>query len=322
MSDNGIRNPLLSVIIVSYNTREMTLECLRTLYAQLGATTAEVFVIDNASKDGSVEAIHKHFPVVRVIALPENRGFGAANNIAIREAVGDYLLLLNSDAFLKAGALATLIAYLDSHPGAAVVGPRLQNADGSLQLSCYRFPSPFRAVCENLLLTAAFPGNLLVGDYRSWPHDTERAVDFIIGACWLMRSEAVKAVGLFDEEFFLYAEETDWARRFHDAGWQITFLPQAEAIHLGGGSAGNQSAKVFSEFRRGQERYIRKHHGGFGLWVFRASVITGAVLRIVFFSLLALFQRSRREKAIKVVRLWTRIMAWTVGFRGPGLQGR
>jgi GT2 family glycosyltransferase len=166
--------PLLSVIIISYNTRDMTLECLRVLEAELSASSlsAEVWVVDNASSDGSVDAIGEAFPRVRVIANTDNAGFGAANNQAMRQANGEYFLLLNSDAFPRPGALAALVEYSKQHPEAGVVGPRLLNADGSLQRSCWKFPSPTRAWLENVGIVAAVPNHPVLGDYSRWEHDT------------------------------------------------------------------------------------------------------------------------------------------------------
>jgi GT2 family glycosyltransferase len=199
----------VSVIIVSFNTRQMTLDCLRALDDALAAdglaSAAEVLVVDNGSTDGSAAAVREAFPDVVLIENQTNRGFSAANNQAIRVAKGERVLLLNSDAFPRAGAIAALMRYLDEHPRVAAVGPRLLNADGSLQPSCFRFAGPWRSVCENLLLSAAFPNSRLVGDFRAWPHDAERDdVDFVIGACMLVRRAAIEQVGVFDEAFFLY----------------------------------------------------------------------------------------------------------------------
>ena len=215
--------PVISAIVVSYNTRAMTLDCLRDLYADLGDTPAEVFVVDNASTDGSAGTIREQFPRTIVIDNTTNAGFGAANNQAIRRATGTYLLLLNSDAMVKAGAIGALVEQMRSDGRIAVVGPRLLNADGSLQASCYKFPGPARSIFENTLLTAAFPNHRVVGDYRAWNHDAARGVELAIGACLLVRRVAVDEIGLFDEDFFLYAEETDWLYRFHRAGWKIWF---------------------------------------------------------------------------------------------------
>jgi GT2 family glycosyltransferase len=309
----------ITVIIVSYNTRQMTLECLRTLYANVGAATAEVFVVDNASTDGSADAIRDAFPQVRLIRNQKNQGFGPANNQAIRLASGTYICLLNSDAFPLPHAIERLIAYMDAHPKAAIVGPRLLNGDGSLQRSCHRFPSPWRATCEYLLLTAAFPRSGLVGDYRTWSHDSEREVDFVIGACMLVRRAAIEVVGLFDEDFFFYSEETDWCRRFQKCGWKICFTASAEVSHLNGASGAAQPDAVFNEFRRAQERFIRKHYGFFGLALIRFVVVIGAGLRVAAFGLLAALPRNR-AKRLELCRKWTRILTWTLGRRGPGLN--
>jgi GT2 family glycosyltransferase len=314
-------NTTLTVIIVSYNTRGMTFECLQTLYANLPPTAAEVIVVDNASQDGSAAAVREAFPQVSVIANEENKGFGPANNQALRLATGEYVLLLNSDAFPCPHAIQRLMAYLDAHPDVAVVGPRLLNRDGTLQRSCYPFPSPKRAVCDYLLLAAAFPSNRWVGDYRAWPHDAERVVDFVIGACMLVRRAAIEKIGLFDEDFFFYGEETDWCRRFQRQGWKVSFTPDAEVFHLNGASGTAQPDAVFDEFRRAQERFIHKHHGTLALAFVRFVIVLGASMRTVAFGLLAMAP-GRRHARLEQARKWRRILTWTLGRRGPGLKGQ
>ena len=308
--------PVVSAVIVSFNTRALTLRCLGDLYADLGDATAEVFVVDNGSADDSVAAVRAGFPGVVVIEVGHNAGFGAANNLAMARATGECVLLLNTDAFVRPGTVAALVGYLRGHSRTAVVGPRLVNADGSLQRSCYKFPGPGRAFCEHTLLTAAFPNHRLVGDHRAWPHDVEREVDFVIGACMLVRRSAIEQVGGFDEQFFMYSEETDWCRRFRDAGWATAFTPAAEVVHLNGGSGKPQPDRVFNEFHRSAERYVRKHHGRVGLGVFRACLAGGAALRVILFGGRSLVQGAvARERA----RQWVRILLWTFGVRGAGL---
>ena len=315
-------SPVLSVIIVSYNTRQMTLACLRSVYRGLGALPADVWVVDNASTDGTPAAVAKEFPEVRLITNPSNVGFGAANNQAIQASCSEFVLLLNSDAFPDRRAVPLLVEFLRAHPDTAAVGPRLVNADGSLQRSCYRLPSPLRAIWENLLLTAALPDHRIFGDYRAWSHDSARNVEMVIGACLLLRRSALERVGPFDERFFLYAEETDLCLRLRRAGYQIRFLPSAVVVHLNGGSGTRQPDRVFCEFRRSQEKFYAKHYGVAGLWCHRATMLVGSLLRIVLFTVLGAVSRIRRVRYREEAATWKRILAWTAGLRGPGLSDR
>jgi len=302
----GGADPLLSVIIVSYNTRQMTLDCLRALYDDLGETHAEVWVVDNASADGSADAIRAAFPQVRLIENPRNAGFGAANNLAITQARGEHLLLLNSDAFVHLGAVGALREYLRAHPQAGAVGPRLLNRDGSLQPSCHRFPSPLRAWLENLWVSPVLPPHHAWGDYRRWAHDTERSVDWVIGACLLVRRAACAQAGGFDESFFMYQEETDWQRRLRGAGWDIAFAPSAQVTHWGGASGAAEEARINAHFFESLDRYTRKHHGLPGLISLRLAMVAGAALRLLLWAAVALVVPKRRVAA----RAKTRLQAW------------
>jgi GT2 family glycosyltransferase len=298
----------VSAIIVSYNTRDLTLECLRTLTAALEGLTAEVWVVDNGSADGSVGAIRASFPAVKLIDAGKNLGFGAANNLAMRQARGKYLLLLNSDAFPRPGAIAALVAHLENCPDAAVAGPRLLNEDGSLQRSCFRFPSPLQAWCENLWITVLFPEHEVFGDYRHWPHDGVREVDFVIGACLLARRTVYEEVGGFDERFFMYQEEADWQRRIQMAGWKVAFTPNAEVTHLGGGSGKSEPERVNRSFFESLDCYARKHHGITGLLSIRAAMLVGCSLRATLWAVVAIAPRWRERAKAKA-----RKHAWLVG---------
>ncbi len=285
--------PTLSVIIVSYQTRDLTLACLRTLSDRLAGLSAEVFVVDNASSDGSAAAVAQEFPAVRLLSNSTNIGFGAANNVAMRLATGCYFLLLNSDAFPHAGCLEALVDFLDRHPAVAVAGPRLVNADGSLQRSCWHFPSPGRSWLDSLWLTPMLAAQ---NDYRHWAHDAERKVDFLIGACLLVRREAYDQAGGFDERFFLYQEETDWQLRLRRAGWQVMFTPAGTATHLAGASGKDDAARINRLFFESLDRYMLKHHGKPGFAFNRAAQVVGAALRTVCWALLTLVP-GRRGRA-------------------------
>ncbi len=298
--------PLVSAIIVSYNTRQMTLDCLSALFADLSSTAADVWIVDNASEDGSADAVRAAFPQVHLIENPDNAGFGAANNLALQRAAGEFLLLLNSDAFVQPGAVAALRRCLETHPKAGIAAPRLLNRDGSLQRSCYRFPSPGRAWLENLGLSGLPARHPVFGDYSRWAHDSERSVEWAGGACLLVRREAYQQAGGFDEAFFMYQEETDWQRRIRDGGWDIVFTPSAVVTHLGGASGASEQARINRHFFDSLDYYIRKHHGLAGLVSLRLAMIVGAAARtLVWGGIAAALPRRRAAAGAK-----TRLQAW------------
>lgn len=291
--------PLLSVIVVSYNTRELTLRCLRELgqHLEAEALSHEIWVIDNASQDGSADAVAREFPHVNLLASPDNLGFGAANNLAFERAHGQFLLLLNSDAFVHEGALTQMVEFLCDPAKARVgaVGPRLLNEDGSLQVSCWKFPSPARSWLESLGVARLLGAHPQWGDYYRWAHDERRSVDFVIGACLLVRREVYEEIGGFDPAFFLYAEETDWQRRMREQGWDIVFLPDANVTHLAGASGASEKARVSTLFWQGQERYILKHFGRRGWALMRAGVTVGVALRAATHLMRALSPQGRKR---------------------------
>ena len=289
---------LLSVIIVSYNTRELTLRCLREVTERLNdeALSHEIWVVDNASTDGSAAAIAGEFPDVYLLASSDNLGFGVANNQAFERASGRFFLLLNSDAFVHAGALSRMLELLNDPAKARVgaVGPRLLNEDASLQRSCWKFPSPARSWFESLGLARLIGAHPHWGDYYRWSHDQLRSVDFVIGACLLVRREVYDEIGGFDPAFFLYAEETDWQKRMRDVGWDIVFTPDALVTHVGGASGKAEKKQVSTLFWQGQERYVLKHYGRRGWSLMRAGVIVGVTIRTSAHLLRALARGHRR----------------------------
>ncbi len=304
-------NLLVSIVIVSFNTREVLLGCLRDLLADLSEFApgqSEVWVVDNASHDGSAEAVRREFPGVQLIALGENVGFGPANNRAFERARGEFFFLLNSDAFVHRGATRELVEFLRAHPEVGGVGPKLLNADGTLQVSCWRFPSPSRAWIESFGLARVLGDQSKWGDYYRWAHDEERDVDFVIGAALLVRRKVWEQVGGFDPNFFLYAEETDWQKRIWGAGWKIAFWPKALVTHIGGASGAANAPRTSKLFWQGQERYILKHFGTRGFRAFRAALLASSVLRLGLFLGLALLPRGQkrgREKA--------KFFGWQIG---------
>lgn len=273
----------LSIVIVSWNTLEITRACLRSVFDNLGDLRAEVFVVDNASSDGSADMVAGEFPAVRLIRNADNRGFAAANNQALRVANARHHLLLNSDTVVLGDALVKSVEYMDAHDEVGVFGCRVLNTDRTMQATCFMYPSLL-----NLLLLLLGVENResprFCGRRKmlSWKRDSEREVDVVTGCYLMVRDEAMARVGLLDEAFFFFGEETDWCRRFSKAGWKVRFAPVGEIVHIGGASATKLNARRDLLLSQGLVRLHRKHGGVPGaaaawviLWLFNASRAIG-----------------------------------------------
>lgn len=284
--------------MVSYNTLALTRQSLEALNRSRGNFQLEVIVVDNDSQDNSAEGLREAFPNLKLIASEENLGFGRANNLGLNEAGGEYVLLVNSDAFVGEKTIQVLIDYLEHHPDVGVAGPMLKNNDGSLQRSCYRFPSPSQAWLENTGLARWLEARGWRRDYDLWAHDNEQEVDFVSGACFMIRRDVYEQVGGFDPGFFLYSEETDWQRRIRDAGWKIAFTPDTEVTHLGGSSGANDRPKINQHFFNSLDRYERKHHGLIGFLMLRSAMVLGSAGRAVAWAIAALIRPNNRSRAL------------------------
>jgi hypothetical protein len=315
-ASTSARELRVSAVLVSFNTRELTRRCVGMLWDQLDPVRDEVIVVDNASTDGTVAQLQRDWPtacdqrdfeashrVVRIIENPINAGFGAANNLGMAEARGDYFLLINTDAFVEAGAIRAMLDKLEAEPKWGVVGPKLLNRDGSLQRSCFRFPKPSQAWRE------AFALHYVFSDLERWTYNEDREVPFVSGACFMMRRSVYETVGGFDERYFMYCEESDWQRRMADSGWRIGFTPDAQVVHYGGAS--NTSGKIHPHFFLSLDKYLLKHHGWLGLVLFRLGMMTGIVLRLPY--RLARLVAGDREGLLRSLRLLRRqALSWPV----------
>jgi N-acetylglucosaminyl-diphospho-decaprenol L-rhamnosyltransferase len=258
--------PDLSIVIVSWNVRDLLQKCLASIYcpdAPDMALTIEIIVVDNASTDGSVEMVRQTFPQVTLIANADNRGFTGGNNQGIAASRGRYVLLLNPDTEVLDDALAHMVAYMDAHPEIGALGPMLLYPDGSVQSSRRRFPTPATAFFESTTLQSWFPNHHLLRNYYvlDQPHDAFARVDWVDGACILARRETLDQVGLLDDGYFMYSEELDWCRRAKAAGWQVVYYPTARIMHHRGQSSGQVKAFQIVRFNRSKVRYFRKLHG-------------------------------------------------------------
>jgi N-acetylglucosaminyl-diphospho-decaprenol L-rhamnosyltransferase len=260
----------LSIVIVSWNVRDLLRQCLHSVLANSQTCRLEVIVVDNVSTDGSAEMVRAEFPDVHLIVNAENRGFPAANNQGLAIAEGRYTLILNPDTEIVGDALATMVAYADTHPDVGVVGPQLLNEDRSVQSSRRRFPTLATALFESTWLQPCAPRRLLERYYvQDQPDDVTLDVDWVKGAAVMARRETVEQVGPMDEGYFMYSEELDWCKRFKNASWRVIYLPTAQIIHYGGRSSDQVVTSRHIHFQTSKVHYFRKHHGRFASEILR-----------------------------------------------------
>ena len=307
----------VSIVVVSYNTAALLRQCLASVRADVGPSR-EVFVVDNASTDGSAALVAAEFPEVHLIANDANVGFTRANNQALRIARGRHLLLLNPDAELRLGALATLVGCLDADPTLGVVGPRLHYPDGELQSSRRRFPTLATGFVESTILQRWFPRLPMLRRYYcdDLPVDRQCDVDWVVGACLLARREAADRVGFLDERFFMYSEELDWCRRIKDAGWRIAYVPSAVVIHHESRSAEQNLARRDVLFNESKVRYYAKYHGAFWGGALRAHILLTFVALFLEEGAKLLLGHKRALRRQRLGRLGGVLRAQARGMRG------
>ncbi len=301
--------PKVSVIVVSYNTRALLRECLESLVGE----EAEIIVVDNASTDGSAPMVAGCFPQVRLIANPDNRGFGAACNQGLQVAQGRYALILNADIRAEPGAVQRLVAFMDAHPEAAACGGQLRYPDGRIQPSCARELTLWWVFCEQSLLAKLFPRTRLFGGYwrTYWDFQSTIETEQVMGACLMLRRGAdhptqTTEFPLFDESYFLYCEDTDLCYRIRRAGGKIYYVHDAVFIHHLGASGEPQRAEMVIYYNRGKERYFRKFHGVVQAWVCRVLNKLGALLRVLIGAGGIVLSLGRSERAKRYARtFWT-----------------
>jgi GT2 family glycosyltransferase len=265
---------VLSVAIVSWNTRDLLLDALQSLYAAPPTFPLEVIVVDNASHDGTVQAVAARFPQVVLCANTENAGYARGNNQAIERAKYPYILLLNPDVLLHPGGLETAVAFMERHPDAGALGVRQVHPDGQLQRSVRGFPSPLAVLWELMGLSRLLPQSRLFGAYRMTWFDYRHVaeVDQPMGTFLLLRRAAVRQVGLMDEAFPIFFNEVDWCLRCKRAHWKIFFTPDVEIVHYGGASTAQVGAAMAWESRRGLLRFYAKHYRAPQYWPLRLLI--------------------------------------------------
>jgi N-acetylglucosaminyl-diphospho-decaprenol L-rhamnosyltransferase len=311
----------VSVAVISYNTRDILRRCLASVVAE---HPTEVVVADNGSSDGSVEMVRSEFPAARLLVDAGNPGYGAASNRAIEGCTSPYVLLLNADTLLPPRTLSALLGYMESHPRVGLAGPRLRNADGSLQRSCYAFPSTSFLLVEHSPLRplAALLPSARRHFFIGWPHDRARAVPWVLGAALMIRRDAFDAVGGFDPSFHMYYEEVDLAYRLAAAGWETHFTPIADVTHLGGASTSAVWMPMKVRNFRSLVQFGATHFSAFALIRLIATLNLLVLVKLALDAVQrTLASDPERRRALgERVTLWRRVAA--VGYLREALAVR
>jgi GT2 family glycosyltransferase len=299
----------ISIIIVNWNTRELLSQCLASIFGSQTDKEFEVLVVDNGSSDESVHMVTAGYPQVRLLANEKNVGFANANNQALRQSAGEYVMLLNPDTIVKPDAITKLALFLDQTPDAGAAGPRLLNPDGSLQVSAFPQPTLFREFwrmfhLDNLTHVAAYPMD-------QWVLDEAREVDVLMGACMLIRSEVLDAAGLLDEEFFIYSEEVDLCTRIRRSGWRLFWVPSAEVIHFGGQSTQQVLEDMFLRLYQGKILYFRKHHSKLEVILYKLILFMATLARLALTPIAYLESSAKRREHLDLSRNYRRLL-WEI----------
>ena len=278
----------VSIIIVNYNTKKLTMECIQSIYHSNMLFQYEILLVDNNSTDGTVEAVESQFPNVKIIANTENVGFSKANNQAIRLSIGRYILLLNSDTIVKYRTIDAMIQFMDEHLNIGASGCKVVLPDGSLDKACHRgFPTPSASFYYISGLAGRFPTSARFNSYHLGHLNMNEIheVDCLVGAFMLVRREAILQVGLLDETFFMYGEDIDWCYRIKEAGWKIYYYPHTEIVHYKGASSRKKPFKIVYEFHRAMYLFHKKHFASKYSLLVNLAVYSGVGLKLGLASL-------------------------------------
>jgi len=289
----------ISFIIVNWNTRDILMDCLNSIYKTVTDIDLEVYVVDNNSTDGSQEATKRNFPDVKLIENETNTGFAHANNQALSIMKGRFAVLLNSDAVLKENAIRRLLTFMTNTPRAGIAGVQLLNDDSSRQNSIDNFPSLETEIFNKSILRLFFPGKY---PSKNRSHQKPIEVDSVIGACMIVRKEAMADVGVFDEDYFIFLEETDWCFRMYKRGWKVYHVPDAEVFHLSGHSKKKIPWESQIEYYKSLYKFFKKNRTPASYLTLRVlkpcKIFINLILNILG-NLITLFQKERSRKRLQ-----------------------
>ncbi len=300
-------NKDISVIIVNWNTRDLLLKCVESVYKTIKTLAIEIFIVDNGSSDGSVEAIKTLFPDVRLIENKNNLGFAKANNQALSQMNGRYAALLNSDAVLTEGAIENIVEFMDKNKGIGICGGQLLNADDSKQNSIANIPSLATELLNKSLLRRLFP-HKYHGKENNFKEPVE--VESIIGACMIVRSDAIDDVGLMDEDYFFFFEETDWCVRMRKKGWMIFHHPDAKIYHLQGQSAGKVNVRARIEYWKSRYTFFKKNYGRLSLNLLKTGLILKVFMSVFVYFIVYAASLSLNKRVKEKLKLYAVLTAW------------
>ncbi len=307
-------NPVVSVVIVTWNGKQYALECLASLQQNTGTLPIEIIVVDNASTDGTPDEISRQFPGVTLIRNEANLGFAKANNIGLAVARGRSLCLVNSDVVVPPGCLENMLSFMDRNPGIGMLGPKMLAPGGGIGQSVMRLPTVWNTLCCSLGLHTLFPNSKLFGGFlmNDYAYDLIDDVEVLTGWFWMVRRQSFEEVGGLDEQFFMYGEDIDWSYRFRKAGWRVVFFPESEALHYGAASSAQAPTRFYVEMRRANLQYFQKHHGRLGGVGYKAAVLVHELVRIVGHGILYC-RASRRPSAAFAIDRSVSSIKWLAG---------
>jgi GT2 family glycosyltransferase len=302
-------DPVVSVIVVTWNAMRYVEECLESLQRD-HELSIEIIVVDNASTDQTPQLIAQKFPQVMLIRNQENLGFAKGNNIGIAHSRGKYLFLINSDVNVPSGCIGKLLSFVEANPRVGVAGPQMLGPTGSVRRSTMRFPTIWNSLCRALALDSLFRGRRWAGGYlmSDFDHKHTREVEVLNGWFWVVRRKALDEVGLLDERFFMYGEDIDWCFRFHKAGWKLMFCADASAIHYGGASSAAAPVRFYIEMQKASFQYWGKHHGWPSSTTYRAVVLVHELVRLGGYGVAYLLKLDRNGVE-KMERSWA-VLSW------------
>jgi GT2 family glycosyltransferase len=304
----------ISVIIVNWNSKDFLNRSLESIRENCSVRDCEVFVVDNNSSDGSADLVRKYFPQVKLIQNNENIGYAKANNQAIKESSGEYVLLLNPDTVLLPDAIEHLLSFMRENPDAGIVGPRLLNEDGTVQPSGKRFPSAPQTILETFFQVCPRFHELMRKEYErhlifgrdDFEHVAE--TDEVSGACLLFRRQVIEEIGLLDDGFFLYYEDVDLCYRTKLAGWKVFILPEAQVVHHWGINAKERQILTITDHHKSRDLFFRKHHGAFAATMLKVCTVFLLLLDIAKNQLKGLFLKDLRDDLQRTLSLNRRII--------------